>query len=138
MFSPRPGEGTPSASTRTRRRQRTSDTVSQPKAKRQRLPLSNVAAPQSQDPPEMEEVRGGSAAPPRAEARNGIDSNLLVAAGAPRRDLTVRSKKPKPVDRASKGDGSVVLVSVFWEGGDVSFPRLPPHRRRRSCVVALC
>lgn len=29
---------------------------------------------------------------------------------APRRELTVRGKKSKPVDRQNKGDGSVVLV----------------------------
>lgn len=35
----------------------------------------------------------------------------------PRRDLAVRGKKPKTAERATKGDGSVTLVSgIFWLG----------------------
>jgi nuclear pore complex protein Nup133 len=32
---------------------------------------------------------------------------------APRRELSVRSKKPKPGERTSKGDGSIVLVRLL-------------------------
>jgi nuclear pore complex protein Nup133 len=37
-------------------------------------------------------------------------SDGIENAGAPRKELSVRSKKPKPGERTSKGDGSIVLV----------------------------
>lgn len=42
--------------------------------------------------------------------RDGIEA----LGGAPRKELSVRSKKPKPGERASKGDGSIILVSRAW------------------------
>jgi nuclear pore complex protein Nup133 len=115
MFSPRASDG-PSTATRSRRRQRTSDTAPQPKAKRQRLPANNdstiasrISTAQSQDQLDLADARNGKSA--RLETRqNGIEAHIATA-GAPRRELSVRSKKPKPADRTSKGDGSVVLAS---------------------------
>jgi nuclear pore complex protein Nup133 len=40
-----------------------------------------------------------------ATKRDGIEN-----AGAQRKELSVRSKKPKPGERTAKGDGSIVLV----------------------------
>lgn len=114
MFSPALQEGGPANRTRSsRRRQRTSDSsAQQPKAKRQRVPLAETtfANPEAQSPeapPEMYEVK-----PDKIERvatkRDGVES-----LSAPRKELSVRSKKQKLGERASKGDGSIVLVGGF-------------------------
>lgn len=46
-----------------------------------------------------------------AAKRDGYESPTIHA--APRKELTVRSKKAKAGDRVSKGDGSVVLVCLL-------------------------
>jgi nuclear pore complex protein Nup133 len=111
MFTPALHEGGPAKGTRSsRRRQRPSSTensVQQPKAKRQRVPLSETtfANPEPQlEEPEMYEVKSDKLAV-QSIKRDGIEN-----AGAPRKELSVRSKKPKAGERASKGDGSIVLV----------------------------
>jgi nuclear pore complex protein Nup133 len=48
--------------------------------------------------------------------QDGIE-NAGFAAPTPKRELSVRSKKPKAGERVNKGDGSVVLVrsiKFFW------------------------
>ncbi|KAK3331922.1 Non-repetitive/WGA-negative nucleoporin C-terminal-domain-containing protein [Cercophora scortea] len=108
MFSPALHEG-PSKGTRSnRRRQRplSSDaSVQQPKAKRQRLPLAENTFSNPDAPPEMFEVKSDKV------DLLGIKRDGIENAGVPRRELSVRAKKPKAGERASKGDGSIVLTS---------------------------
>lgn len=107
MFSPSLNNGGPATATRSRRRQRpisTDNSIQQPKAKRQRLPLTEQTFVNPDAPPEMYEVKSNRI--PMLEVRqDGIE-----AAPAPKKELSVRSKKPKHGERVSKGDGSVLLV----------------------------
>ncbi|AEO64561.1 uncharacterized protein THITE_2110831 [Thermothielavioides terrestris NRRL 8126] len=109
MFSSALHEGGPAKGTRSsRRRQRpvSSDTsVQQPKAKRQRVPLSETTFANPDPSPEMYEVKPDKI-DVLAAKRDGIENM-----GAPRKELSVRSKKPKPGERSSKGDGSIVLTA---------------------------
>ena len=109
MFSPSLNEGGPAKGTRSsRRRQRplSSDaSVQQPKAKRQRVPLSEATFVNPDAPPEMFEVKPDNI-DVLGRKRDGVE-----AITAPRKELSVRSKKPKAGERAGKGDGSVTLVS---------------------------
>lgn len=110
MFSPALQEGGPAKGTRSnRRRQRplSSETsIQQPKAKRQRVPLSETTFVNPDAPPEMYEVKSDNV-DLLSIKRDGIEN-----VGAPRRELSVRSRKPKPGERANKGDGSVILVCL--------------------------
>ena len=95
--------------TRSRRRQRpasSDNSTQQPKAKRQRLPLTESTFVNPDAGPEMYEVKADKIAMlgPRLPAVE------KAATPAPNKDLSVRFKKPKPGERISKGDGSVVLV----------------------------
>ena len=93
--------------TRSRRRQRplSSDSlVQEPKAKRQRRPLTEQTFVNPDAPPDMFEVKPDKVA--TADLRQDGIENFAV----PKKDVQVRAKKPKAGDRASKGDGSVVLV----------------------------
>lgn len=113
MFSPSLHEGGPATATRSRRRQRplSSDSlVQQPKAKRQRLPLTEQTFVNPDAPPEMLEVKSDKVA--TLEIRQDGIENFAV----PKKDLQVRAKKPKAGDRASKGDGSIVLVGCPLPG----------------------
>ncbi len=108
MFSPPPNAVAQTASTRgSRRRQRplsSESSVSQPKAKRQRSALSEQTFLAPDIPPEMQEVKASRAGSTISRREN------IRSAQTPRRDLAVRGKKPKLLDRGSKSDGSVVLV----------------------------
>ncbi len=102
-------EGGPATATRSRRRQRPASSDSliqqQPKAKRQRLPLTEQTFVNPEAAPEMFEVKSDKVAMLSVK-HDGIEN-----ARAPKKEpLAVRSKKPKPGERISKGDGSVVLV----------------------------
>lgn len=78
--------------------------VQQPKAKRQRVPLTEQTFVNPEASPETYEVK--SARPSAIELiQDGLDAPL-----PPKKELSFRSKKAKPGDRLSKGDGSVVLV----------------------------
>ncbi|KAL2263795.1 hypothetical protein VTK26DRAFT_5087 [Humicola hyalothermophila] len=111
MFSPALPEGGPANRTRSsRRRQRTSDSSVQPKAKRQRVPLADTtpANPEAVDPeapPEMYEVKPNKI-DRLATKRDGVENAV-----APRKELSVRSKKQKIGERTSKGDGSIILTT---------------------------
>jgi nuclear pore complex protein Nup133 len=109
MFSPALQEGGPAKGTRSsRRRQRPAGSDAslqqQPKAKRQRVPLSESTFQNPDAAPEMYEVK-----PDKIDLlgtkRDGIE-NIVP----PRKELSVRSKKPKLGERTSKGDGSIILV----------------------------
>jgi nuclear pore complex protein Nup133 len=108
MFSAPMQEGGPAKGTRSsRRRQRPASSDSfaqQPKAKRQRVPLAETTFVNPEAPPESYEVK-----PDKLDMlplkRDGPDRSI-----AARKELSVRSKKPKAGERVSKGDGSVVLV----------------------------
>lgn len=109
MFSPSLYEGGPAKGTRSsRRRQRPASSdasVQQPKAKRQRVPLSETTTAANPDAaPEMFEVKADKI-DLLGKKRDGVEN-----AGVPRKELSVRSKKPKHGERTSKGDGSIVLV----------------------------
>ena len=113
MFSSASHEGGPAKGTRSsRRRQRTSEpSTQQPKAKRQRVPLAETTTsvnPDSQ--PDTYEVKPDKISA-HATKRDGIEN-----AGAQRKELSVRSKKPKPGERTAKGDGSIVLVCSLLLG----------------------
>ena len=108
MFSPNLHEGGPAKGTRSsRRRQRhpsADSSVQQPKAKRQRVPLAETTFANPDSQPDLYEVKPDKLDFQSAK-RDGIEN-----AGAPRKELSVRSKKPKPGERTTKGDGSIVLV----------------------------
>ncbi len=108
MFSPNLHEGGPAKGTRSsRRRQRhpsADSSVQQPKAKRQRVPLAETTFANPDSQPDLYEVKPDKLDLQSAK-RDGIEN-----AGAPRKELSVRSKKPKPGERTTKGDGSIVLV----------------------------
>lgn len=118
MFSPSTNEGGPATATRSRRRQRPASNESlaqQPKAKRQRLPLTeqtfvnpDVSAPTG---PEMYEVKSDKVAT-LDKRQDGIENQNPITP-TPRKELSVRAKKPKGGDRPTKGDGSVVLVRKY-------------------------
>ena len=115
MFSPSLNNGGPATATRSRRRQRplsSDNSIQQPKAKRQRLPLTEQTFVSPSDAaPEMYEVKSNRIPMLEVMRQDGIE-----VAPAPKKELSVRSKKPKPGERVSKGDGSVLLVravSVF-------------------------
>jgi nuclear pore complex protein Nup133 len=108
MFSQQPQPPAVNSARSSRRRPRPTSSegsVSQPKAKRQRSALSEQTFTVPDGPPEMQEVKQAKG--------NGTLSKREPAklTQTPRRDLAVRGKKPKAPERASKGDGSVTLVS---------------------------
>ncbi|KAF3760718.1 hypothetical protein M406DRAFT_108218 [Cryphonectria parasitica EP155] len=118
MFSPSQNSaGGPAMATRSRRRQRNpsgdNSLTQQPKAKRQRGPLTestftNPEVKSSQ--PEMLEVKHDKIA--RLPSKpDGLDS-AAAATKTFRREVTVRSKKPKQGERTSKSDGSVELTKT--------------------------
>ena len=99
----------PGMGTRSRRRQRPPSTDSlhlQPKAKRQRLPLSETTFVNPEAPaPETFEVK-----PVRSNRRHISQDGPEHATPVTKKEISVRSRKHKAGDRAIKGDGSVVLV----------------------------
>ncbi|KAB5577589.1 Non-repetitive/WGA-negative nucleoporin C-terminal-domain-containing protein [Coniochaeta sp. 2T2.1] len=109
MFSPAAQEGGPAKGTRSsRRRQRpmSSDSlVQQPKAKRQRVPLSEATFVNPEAPPETFDVKSDKLEVLGLK-RDGFDNHTPA-----RKELSVRSKKPKAGERVSKGDGSVILTT---------------------------
>ncbi|KAH7326032.1 Nup133 N terminal like-domain-containing protein [Stachybotrys elegans] len=115
MFSPSVAHGGPATATRSRRRQRPKsqdDIVQQPKAKRQRLPLTEQTFVNPDAPQEMIQIQIEK---PVAATPNGVikHDNLENIDPTPRRDSSMRIKKPKHGDRAAnKGDGSLVLTST--------------------------
>ncbi|TDZ13269.1 Nucleoporin NUP133 [Colletotrichum spinosum] len=116
MFSPSMTEGGPATATRSRRRQRPASNESlaqQPKAKRQRVPLTEQTFVNPEVPsaaPDMYEVKSDKVA--TIDSRlDGIENLHHPITPTPRRELTVRAKKPKGGERPTKGDGSVVLTT---------------------------
>jgi len=120
MFSPSVTEGGPATATRSRRRQRplsSESLVQQPKAKRQRLPLTEQTFVRPDAAPEMYEVKSDKAAMRSVKQDGFIEPATEFAPSVPgplvaRRELSMRSKKPRHGERMSKGDGSVVLVRI--------------------------
>ncbi|KAL2149135.1 hypothetical protein VTH82DRAFT_8483 [Thermothelomyces myriococcoides] len=109
MFSSALHEGGPAKGTRSsRRRQRTSEPSSQqqPKAKRQRVPPAETPSANPDPQPEMYEVKPDKI-DIHATKRDGVETVAPLA----RKELSVRSKKPKPGERSAKGDGSIVLTT---------------------------
>lgn len=110
MFAPSVADGGPATATRSRRRQRpkSSDSlVQQPKAKRQRLPLTEQTFLNPDVPQEMTEVKADKIA--TLPARGSDVENHH--APTPRKEPSARTKKSKHAERAAnKGDGSLVLV----------------------------
>lgn len=111
MFNPTVAEGGPATATRSRRRQRPKSTdslVQQPKAKRQRVPLTEQTFANPGAQPEMVEAVKADKV---ATLDSKQDSPLENFHQTPRKELNVRAKKSKHGDRAAnKGDGSLVLV----------------------------
>ncbi|KAI9167655.1 Nucleoporin NUP133 [Paramyrothecium foliicola] len=111
MFSPSVGDGGPATATRSRRRQRPKSTdslVQQPKAKRQRIPLTEQTFVNPEAPPEMAEVKNIDKV-----ATLDVKHDSIENLHTPRRDSTIRTKKLKHGDRAAaKGDGSLLLTST--------------------------
>ncbi|OAA55478.1 nuclear pore complex subunit Nup133 [Cordyceps fumosorosea ARSEF 2679] len=116
MFSTAVTEGGPATATRSRRRQRPKSQeslVPQPKAKRQRVPLSEqtFVNPDAQantvvEAPVVVEKRAPAAEPVDDAGNENVNP-------APRKELNLRTKKTKHADRAaSKGDGSVALTKT--------------------------
>lgn len=119
MFEPNqqdqdgPAKGTRSSRRRARPSSNTDATVQAPKAKRQRVPLNETTVANTEALPEtdteMSDVKSDKVVL-RDMTRDGIE-NL----GGPRKELSVRSKKPRAGERTAKGDGSIVLVcSCFF------------------------
>ncbi|KAF4972360.1 hypothetical protein FZEAL_9609 [Fusarium zealandicum] len=113
MFSPSVAQGGPATATRSRRRQRplsSEHVTQQPKAKRQRLPLTEQTFVHPDPQQEMIEVKTDKVA--TLPTKNNIEP---VESLSPvlRKELNVRAKKAKHGDRAAnKGDGSLVLTST--------------------------
>jgi nuclear pore complex protein Nup133 len=109
--------GGPATATRSRRRQRPKSSESlnqQPKAKRQRLPLTEQTFVNPDVPQEMAEVKDDKVAK-LGSRTNGIENSNRQQHNqiqfAVRRESSGRPKKPKHGDRATnKGDGSLLLV----------------------------
>lgn len=115
MFSPSANEGGPATATRSRRRLRPKSQeqlVTAPKPKRQRVPLSEQTLNNTDAQPEMAEVRPEKAATAAPEPKkDAAMENSPSVQTVLRKELIVRTKKPKHGDRAAqKGDGSLVLV----------------------------
>ncbi|KAK4176737.1 putative nucleoporin [Triangularia setosa] len=108
MFSPTLQEGGPAKGTRSsRRRQRPlsgENSAQQPKAKRQRVPLSETMFANPDAASDNFEVKSDQI------DLLGAKSDGIENVGVPRRELSVRFKKPKTGERPNKGDGSVVLT----------------------------
>ncbi|KUI56706.1 hypothetical protein VP1G_03982 [Cytospora mali] len=117
MFSPNQNTSSgPAMATRSRRRQRpvSSDNslTQQPKAKRQRRPLTESALvnPDTHNAqPEMLEVKHDKVAK-LPSVPDGIENAQAPTTRPLRREVTVRPKKPKQGERTSKSDGSVELA----------------------------
>ncbi|RYP44446.1 hypothetical protein DL768_009093 [Monosporascus sp. mg162] len=115
MFSPSLDNGSANAAptpmtTRSRRRQRplsAENSVQQPKAKRQRVPLSEDAFANSNSNAESYEVKSAKPSVPEAK-QDGIKD---PPPQLPKQGLSVRSKKPRHAERLNKGDGSTLLAA---------------------------
>ncbi|KAK2069570.1 hypothetical protein P8C59_004134 [Phyllachora maydis] len=109
MFSPAVYQDGPARGTRSsRRRQRPASSESlaqQPKAKRQRVPLSETTFLNPETAPETLEVKSD-----RPDLL-GITRDGTESFGAPKKELSVRSKKAKAGERISKSDGSTTLTT---------------------------
>lgn len=129
MFSPSANEGGPATATRSRRRLRPKSQeqlVAAPKPKRQRVPLSEQTSTNADAQPEMAEVRPEKAATPAESKKDTGIENAAPVQTVLRKELIVRTKKPKHGDRAAqKGDGSLLLVSCK-----------APSQASRACPVA--
>ncbi|TPX15847.1 uncharacterized protein E0L32_000181 [Thyridium curvatum] len=107
----------PAMATRSRRRQRplsSDNSIQQPKAKRQRVPLTEQTFVNPDAAPEMYEVKATKVAKLSTKP-DGIENipatTTTTTTTTAKRELSVRSKKPKAGERISKGDGSVVLTT---------------------------
>ncbi|KAJ4302556.1 hypothetical protein N0V88_002706 [Collariella sp. IMI 366227] len=93
----------------------------QPKAKRQRVPLAEATVANPDTPAETYEVK-----PDKVDLlstkRDGIQT-----ATVPRKELSVRSKKPKPGERTSKGDGSIVLHGAVYSSSGYALSLTHTH-----------
>ncbi|KAI8966666.1 Nup133 N terminal like-domain-containing protein [Daldinia sp. FL1419] len=92
--------------TRGRRRQRpvsSDNSVQQPKAKRQRIPLNDQTHANSPVTPETYEVKSTKSSIVDAK-QDGIEESPT-----PKQELSLRSKKVRPGERLIKGDGSTLL-----------------------------
>lgn len=113
MFSPAAAEGGPATATRSRRRQRPKSSeslVPQPKAKRQRVPLTEQTFV-NPDAAQPEPVADSKTEKSPTPAVISPDPNAENVYPTHRKEPGVRAKKSKHGDRAAqKGDGSLVLV----------------------------
>lgn len=109
MFSPSngatPNDRTLRASRRRARPASNENLQAQPKAKRQRASLNDNTFTDPDVVPEMQMTRARK--PSTTIARRESNASL-----APKRELSLRGKKPKAGDRVGKGDGSSVLVRL--------------------------
>ncbi|QYT05602.1 hypothetical protein H0G86_012490 [Trichoderma simmonsii] len=116
MFSPSANEGGPATATRSRRRLRPKSQeqlVTAPKSKRQRVPLSEQTSTNNDAQPEIAEARPEKVATPVEPKKDVAVENAPPTQTVLRKELIVRTKKPKHGDRAApKGDGSLVLTST--------------------------
>ncbi|KAL6921765.1 hypothetical protein ACHAPO_006942 [Fusarium lateritium] len=117
MFSPSVAQGGPATATRSRRRQRpvsSERTTQQPKAKRQRLPLTEQTFVNPDNQQEMVEVKADAkVATLPTKTKNKNNEPPEPSSPVLRKELNVRVKKTKHGDRAAnKGDGSLVLTST--------------------------
>lgn len=141
--------GGPATATRSRRRQRPKSSESltqQPKAKRQRLPLTEQTFVNPDAPPEMAQVKDEKVATLNSR-KNGSDTEnhdrhqqYLQPQPQPsvRRESMGRIKKPKHSDRAAnKGDGSLLLVrDTYYEPQSLDNWQLTFNRRRAPVRIA--
>ncbi|KAH6609688.1 hypothetical protein Trco_003034 [Trichoderma cornu-damae] len=115
MFSPS-AEGGPATATRSRRRLRPKSQeqlVAAPRPKRQRVPLSEQTVNNTDPQPETAEVRPEKVATPAEPKKDIVSEKPPPVQPVLRKELIVRTKKPKHGDRAAqKGDGSLVLTST--------------------------
>lgn len=82
-----------------------------PKSKRQRVPLSEQTSTNNDAQSEIAEARPEKVATPVEPKKDVAVENAPPTQTVLRKELIVRTKKPKHGDRAApKGDGSLVLV----------------------------
>lgn len=114
MFSPSQNGTVPAPTVRTsRRRPRPSgDSIAPPKAKRQRSALTDSTFVSPDAAPEMEEAKAKIATLSRHENMKDAPASKEIALRG--------GKKPRSMERGSKGDGSVVLVSCEVESMHMS------------------
>lgn len=105
MFSQHNQSAATNRTSRRRPRPSSGDNLPQPKAKRQRSTLSEDSSSALYG---KSAVRADQV--PTTKTTAVAQRESLKSTSVYKRELSVRSKKPKTIDRSTNGDGSTILV----------------------------